>query len=91
MDAFGCGVCKSPTQIREATREEADQFWLAKGIDGAVPEGLEVRSLVRCSELMDLPNPRFCECQTAWVRNAPEEEWRAIVRLPRDFVASVVS
>jgi hypothetical protein len=90
MDAFGCGVCKSAGLNREATAEEGDQFWRAKGIDGAVPEGLEVRTLIRCSNSMDLPSRRSCECETAWVRNAPEEAWRAIVRLPGDFVASVV-
>jgi hypothetical protein len=90
MGTFGCGVCKSTARNREATPEEADQFWRAKGIEGAVPEGMEVQSLIRCSNVMDLPNRRSCECETAWVRNPPEEEWRAIVRLPRDFVASVV-
>jgi hypothetical protein len=90
MDAAGCGVCKSVAHTRPATAEEAGGFWQAKGIDAAVPEGMEVQVVLHCSNLMDLPNRRFCECETAWVRNATDEDWRPIVRLPHDFVATVV-
>ena len=89
MDTLGCGVCKSIGENRPATDAEAKEFWRAKGSEGAAPAGMEVRSLVRCSKLINLPNRSTCDCETAWVRNAPEEDWRAIVRLPRDFVASV--
>jgi hypothetical protein len=89
MDTFDCGMCRSPGQNRSATPQEAESFWGAKGVGGAAPEGMEVRALIRCSARIDLPNRDVCACETAWVRNAPDEEWRPIVRLPRDFVASV--
>ena len=89
MDMWGCGVCGAPGQHRPATYDEARSFWRAKGIDGAAPPGLDVHSLIRCWAPMDLPNRSRCECETAWVRNAADEKWRAIVRLPSDFVASV--
>ena len=89
MDTLGCGVCRSPGDNRSVTTVEASEFWLAKGNEGAVPEGMEVRSLIRCSKFINLPNRSICDCVTAWVRNSPDEEWRPIVRLPRDFVANV--
>lgn len=89
MDTLGCAVCKSPAHNRAATDEEARSFWRAKGVDGAAPQGMEVRSLLHCSKPMDMPQRASCECETAWVRNAPDEEWRPIVRIPSDFVASV--
>ena len=89
MDTLGCAVCKSPAHNRTATDEEARLFWRAKGVDGAAPRGMEVRSLLHCSKLINMPHRASCECETAWVRNAPDEEWRPIVRIPSDFVASV--
>ena len=89
MDTLGCGVCKSSAHNRAATADEAKAFWRARGIDGAAPVGLEVRSLIRCSKWINMPHRNLCECETAWVRNSPDEEWRPIVRIPSDFVASV--
>lgn len=89
MDTLGCAVCKSAAHNRAATAEEARAFWRAKGVGGAAPEGMEVRSLIHCVKLMHMPNRVACDCETAWVRNAPDEEWRPIVRIPSDFVASV--
>ncbi len=89
MDTLGCAVCKSPAHNRAATADEAKAFWRAKGIDGSAPAGMEVRSLIRCLKLIKLPNREECACETAWVRDAADEEWRPIVRIPSDFVASV--
>ena len=89
MDTLGCAVCKSPGHNRSATHEELVAFWRAKGVDGAAPEGMEVRSVIRCSKRINLPPRDLCDCETAWVRNGPDEAWRPIVRIPSDFVASV--
>ncbi len=89
MDTLGCAVCKSEAYNRAASAEEAQAFWSAKGVDGAAPEGMEVRSVIHCLKLINMPNRQACDCETAWVRNAPDEEWRPIVRIPSDFVASV--
>jgi hypothetical protein len=89
MDTLGCAVCKSAAHNRAATADEANAFWRAKGIDGAAPEGMEVRSLIHCLKLINMRGRKACDCETAWVRNSPDEEWRPIVRIPSDFVASV--
>ena len=89
MDTLGCAVCKSAAHNRAATAEEASAFWRAKGVDGAAPEGMEVRSLIHCLKLIDMRGRKPCDCETAWVRNSSDEEWRPIVRIPSDFVASV--
>ena len=89
MDTLGCAVCKSPAHNRAATDEEARLFWRAKGVDGVTPAGMEVRALLHCSKPMDMPQRASCECETAWVRDASDEAWRPIVRIPSDFVASV--
>ena len=91
MDMMGCGVCKSPGHNRSLTGEESTAFWAQKGVSGAAPEGMEVRSTVICFKLISLPNRDTCGCETAWVRNAPDEAWRAIVRIPSSFVAGVSS
>lgn len=85
----GCGVCKSAGHDRPLTREEAAAFWAQKGVAGAVPEGMEVLLLLTCAKRIDLPNRDVCGCETAWVRNAPDEAWRPIVRIPSTFVAGV--
>lgn len=89
MDTLGCAVCKSAAHNRTATADEASRFWRAKGIDGSAPEGMEVRSLIHCLKLINMRGRKQCDCETAWVRNSPDEEWRPIVRIPSDFVASV--
>lgn len=89
MDTLGCAVCKSPAHNRSATPGELVAFWQAKGINGAAPEGMEVRSVIHCSKWINMPGRELCGCETAWVRNAPDEQWRPIVRIPSDFVASV--
>ena len=89
MDTLGCAVCKSAAHNRAAKADEASAFWRAKGIDGAAPEGMEVRSLIHCLKLINMRGRKLCDCETAWVRNSPDEEWRPIVRIPSDFVASV--
>ncbi len=86
-----CGVCKSADHGRPLTTEEAGVFWAQKGVGGAVPEGMEVLSLATCSKRIDLPNRDECGCETAWVRNAPDEPWRSIVRIPATFVAGVAN
>ena len=91
MDMQGCAVCKSPGHNRSVTTDEAHAFWSAKGIDGAPAEGMEVRSVIHCFKLINLPNRDTCGCETAWVRNSADEDWRPIVRIPADFIASVAS
>jgi hypothetical protein len=89
MDTMGCGVCKSPGHNQSLAGEDLAAFWLAKGVTGGAPEGMEVRSVVRCWKRINMPNRDECGCETAWVRNAPNEAWRPIVRIPSTFVAGV--
>ena len=88
MDTLGCPKCKSSGHNRTATHEEAVAFWRANGVDGAAPDGLDVRSLIVCSKRINLHGD-LCGHITAWVRKTPGEEWWPIVWSPNDSVAGV--
>jgi hypothetical protein len=89
VDLHGCGVCKSSAHNRNAGQREETEFWAAKGIEGRSPEGMQVRSVIVCTNRLNLPARDVCGCMTAWVRDAADDDWRAVVKIPSDFVASV--